>query len=260
MNIMLVEYSPTDRLVVHTKLHRAFPDARFWVAGEACELDEYLKQESCDAIITDYWLGWSDGLSVLQRVRKRWPRCKVIMLTGNGGEEIVARALKFGLFQYLLKPYGMEELIAVARAALESKRREDELELLGAIFESIDDGVFSVDRAGVITSWNRSAERIFAFPADEIVGQRLDVLLPPSLGAETERLHELVLAGKTVPALEMVRLRRDGSAARLTITLAPIRTNGRGIEGIACVARANRHADAETRDTPAQPHADPVGD
>ncbi len=74
---------------------------------------------SCDVVITDYWLGWSDGLSVLQQVRERWPRVRVIMLTGNGGEEVVAGAFKHGLHQYLLKPDGFEDIVPVVRTAFE---------------------------------------------------------------------------------------------------------------------------------------------
>ncbi len=258
MNILLVEDSPTDRIVVHSKLRRALPDSRLWVAGEAYQFSEYLKQESCDVVITDYWLGWADGLSVLQRTRQRWPRCKVIMLTGNGGEEIVAQALKYGLFQYLLKPVGFDDLIAATRNALEVRRHEDRHELLDSIFKSVTDGMFSVDRAGMITSWNRAAEQIFGHPASEIIGRRFDVLLPDSLREETLKLHDLVLGGEAIPELDVVRLRRDGSAAHLTITLSPIRLNGRGIAGIACVARMRHPGHAPVRDIPTEAHAEPI--
>jgi PAS domain S-box-containing protein len=258
VNILLVEDSPTDRMVVHNKLRRALTGTRFWVAAEAYQFSEYLKQESCDVTITDYWLGWADGLSVLQRVRQRWPRCKVIMLTGNGSEEIVAEALKHGLFQYLLKPVGFDELVTVARAALEARRLEERHELLDSIFGSMTDGIFSVNSAGTITSWNRAAEQIFGHPASEIVGQRIDVLLPSGLREETIKLHNLVLGGEAIPELDVVRLRRDGSAAHLTITLSPIRSNGRAINGIVCVARTRHPTGPPARGAAPVVHIDQV--
>jgi PAS domain S-box-containing protein len=258
MNILLVEDSPTDRMVLHNRLRRAFPNLRFWVAGEAYQFAEYLMADHCDVAVTDYWLGWSDGLSVLQRVRERWPRSKVIMLTGNGSEEIVAEALRHGLFQYLLKPYGYEDLVRVTRTALEARRYEEQHALLDSIFGSIVDGVFSVDTSGTITSWNRAAEEIFGHPASEIVGQRLDVLLPPGLRDETGKLHQVVLGGATIPELDVVRLRRDGSAAHLTITLTPIRSNGAGIIGIVCVARARHPGRAAALEIPSELHTDQV--
>jgi DNA-binding NarL/FixJ family response regulator len=48
------------------------------VNSDPIGMNEHLKRDGCDIVITDYWLGWSDGLSILQRVRERWPRSRVI--------------------------------------------------------------------------------------------------------------------------------------------------------------------------------------
>ena len=148
MYLLLVEDNPTDRMVIQARLRHAFPSAQILAADDPIAMNEHLKRDGCDIVITDYWLGWSDGLSILQRVRDRWPRSRVIMLTGNGGEEVVAGAFKHGLYHYLLKPDGFEELAAVTGAAMESKRREDFNELMAMIVNSIPDGVHGVDAAG----------------------------------------------------------------------------------------------------------------
>jgi len=96
-------------MVIQARLRRAFPSAQIVAADDPNGLSEHLKHDRCDIVITDYWLGWSDGLSILQRVRDRWPRSRVIMLTGNGGEEVMADAFKHGLYHYLLKPDGFDE-------------------------------------------------------------------------------------------------------------------------------------------------------
>ena len=145
MYLLLVEDNPTDRMVIQARLRHAFPSALIMAADDPIAMNEHLKRDGCDIVITDYWLGWSDGLSILQRVRDRWPRSRVIMLTGNGGEEVVAGAFKHGLYHYLLKPDGFEELVAVTAAAMESKRREDFNELMAMIVDSIPDAVHSVD-------------------------------------------------------------------------------------------------------------------
>src|SRR6266481_4568666 len=161
MNLLLVEDNPTDRIVIQARLRRAFPSAQIMAAEDSTGLNEHLRRECCEVVITDYWLGWSDGLSVLQRVRERWPRSRVIMLTGNGGEEVVADAFKHGLYHYLLKPDGFGELAAVTRAAMESKRREDLNELMALIVNSLPDAVHSVDAAGKITAINTAAREIY---------------------------------------------------------------------------------------------------
>ena len=74
MDLLLVEDNPTHRMLIQARLRRAFPSARILTADDPVRLNEHLKRDRCDIVITDYWLGWSDGLSVLQRVREQWPR------------------------------------------------------------------------------------------------------------------------------------------------------------------------------------------
>ncbi len=162
MELLLVEDNPTDRMLIQARLRRAFPSAQISAADTAIQFSEQLKRGHCDIVITEYWLGgWSDGLSILQRVRERWPRARVIMLTGNGGEEVVASAFKHGLYRYLLKPDGFDEIVAVTAAAMESKRREDFQELMAMVVDSLPDGVHTVNTAGIITAANAAARRIY---------------------------------------------------------------------------------------------------
>ncbi|MHB8380890.1 MAG: PAS domain-containing protein [Candidatus Binataceae bacterium] len=237
MDLLLVEDSVTDRMVMQRTIQRAFPGEQFLIAGEAFEFNDALRRENIDVVITDYWLGWGDGLSVLQRARKRWPRCKVIFLTGNGGEEVVAEAFKYGLFYYMLKPDGFENLVAVIRTALETKRREDHYELIASVVGAIDEGIYGIDAGGKITTWNAGAERIYGYSAEEIVGDDSDKLLPVNLRTETRRLYARIMRGEKVAPFEAIRMRRDGARITLALSMAAIRTEGLEIMGIAIVAR-----------------------
>src|SRR5260370_10739830 len=157
-------------MVIEARLGRAVQSAQIMAADDPNGLNEQLKGDRCDVVIPDYWLGWSDGLSILQRVRERWPRSRVIMLTGNGGEEVMADAFKHGLYHYLLKPDGFDELAAVTGAAMESKRREDFDQLMALIVDSLPDGVHSVDASGGITAINAAARRMYGCADFEIIG------------------------------------------------------------------------------------------
>jgi PAS domain S-box-containing protein len=249
MDLLLIDDSPTDRLVMQTRLQRALPGVEVHVVGESSEFTEVLKRDNCDVVITDYWLGWGDGLSVLQRVRKRWPRCRVIFLTGNGGEEVVAEAFKFGLFYYLLKPDGFENLVTVARTALDAKRREDGYELQSSVLASVADAVYSVDAAGIVTTWNAGAERIFGHPAATIIGKVIDTLVPAQMRSEVRRVYLRVLRGEAIAPLQTAGLRADGGRMRMEISMAPVRNDRGAISGVACVAResgAERPAEDST--------------
>lgn len=102
-----------------------------------------------DLVITDYQLQWSDGLTVLRRVRETWPSVPVIMFTGSGNEEIAVAAMKSGLDDYVVKSargYGL--LAMTAQRLLEgarSRRLVGELQLrLHGLLERLDLGVVRV--------------------------------------------------------------------------------------------------------------------
>src|SRR5260370_42616185 len=87
MQLLLVEDNPTDRMVIQARLRHAFPTAEIVAPDDPIGMNEHLKRDRCDVVITDYLLGWSDGLSILQRVRDRWPRSRVILISGVCGDQ-----------------------------------------------------------------------------------------------------------------------------------------------------------------------------
>jgi PAS domain S-box-containing protein len=207
-------------------------------ADDPIAMNEHLKRDGCDIVITDYWLGWSDGLSILQRVRERWPRSRVIMLTGNGGEEVVAGAFKYGLYHYLLKPDGFDELAVVTGAAMESKRREDFNELMATIVNSIPGGIHCVDAAGKITAINAAARRMYGYAEAEIVASSSEMLLPVGQRDEIRRLHQRALDGEIVARFPMLQVRIDGAEIPVLMTILPMRHGGEAIANVAFIATA----------------------
>ncbi len=235
MDLLLVEDNPTDRMVIQARLRHGFPGAQILAADDPIGLNEHLRRAGCDIVITDYWLGWSDGLSVLQRVRERWPRTRVIMLTGNGGEEVVAGAFKYGLFHYLLKPDGFDELVSVTGAAMESKRREDSHALMAMIFNSIPEGVHCVDAAGTIAAINTAARQMYGYAASEIVGRTVETLLPAGRRDEIRRLLVRAFSGEIMPRFPIVQVRSDGVEIAVAMTIVPMRDSDGAVSSVACI-------------------------
>jgi DNA-binding NtrC family response regulator len=60
---------------MHNRLRRALPKAQIVIADDAQQLAEVLREDDCEVVVTDYWLGWSDGSSVLQRVKENGRVC-----------------------------------------------------------------------------------------------------------------------------------------------------------------------------------------
>ncbi|HUO04861.1 MAG TPA: response regulator [Candidatus Binataceae bacterium] len=236
MNLLLVEDSPTDRMVIEARLRRAFPKANIMVADDSRQFGKCLQENDCDVVVTDYWLGWTDGLSVLQRVRERWPNVRTIILTGNGGEEVVASAFNYGLYHYLLKPEGFDELVTVTRAAFDDKRLSDEHQIKASIFDSIPDAVFGVDTKGAVMAMNAQAAAILGYPPEEIIGGDAEAIFPADARASVRQQHKEILEGKGVAKIDAHLIRRGGELFKVNMTMVPIRAPGGAAFGVACVA------------------------
>ena len=108
---------------------------------------------------------------------------------------------------------------------------------LPAIIESADDAIISKTLQGVITSWNKSAERIFGYTADEIVGKPVLLIIPPELQDEETLILSKLRSGERVNHFETVRVRKDGTRIDVSLTISPIRTPDGTIIGASKIAR-----------------------
>ena len=120
----------------------------------------------------------------------------------------------------------------------ERQQADEARSRLAAIVESTEDAVIgrAVDRP-TIESWNRGAETIFGYTADEAVGQPTRLIVPPDRWEELERLHAMVLAGQRVMAFETKRRRKDGTVFDASVTISPILDGAGRRIGIASIAR-----------------------
>jgi PAS domain S-box-containing protein len=114
----------------------------------------------------------------------------------------------------------------------------DQLVLLSAIVDSSDDAIISksVD-GGIITSWNKSAERLFGYTAEEAIGQPITILIPPDRLEEEPEIISRLKRGEHVDHFETVRRRKDGSLIDISLTISPVRDTSGNIVGASKVAR-----------------------
>jgi PAS domain S-box-containing protein len=129
-------------------------------------------------------------------------------------------------------------------------RAEEAQARLAAIVESAEDAIVSSTVAGIITSWNRGAERLYAYCAAEAIGQSFTMLLPDDLDDLTSQRRRAALAGESVAPFETRRRRRDGATFPASVALSPIRDRDGRIIGISSITRdiTDRHRlEAELR-------------
>jgi two-component system, cell cycle sensor histidine kinase and response regulator CckA len=108
---------------------------------------------------------------------------------------------------------------------------------LAAIVESSDDAIVSKDLNGIITSWNRGAERLFGYTAEEAIAQRVTMLIPPERLDEEPRILERIRRGERIEHYETVRRHKDGSLLNISLSVSPIVDASGQIVGASKIAR-----------------------
>jgi PAS domain S-box-containing protein len=119
----------------------------------------------------------------------------------------------------------------------ERKRVEQATGLLAGIVASSDDAIISKNLDGVITSWNKSAERIFGYSSDETIGQPVTLIIPPERANEEVKILERLRRGERVDHFETVRRRKDGTLIDVSLTISPVKDSSGKVVGASKVAR-----------------------
>jgi len=119
----------------------------------------------------------------------------------------------------------------------ERKRAEQATRLLAAIVESSHDAIVSKNLNGVITSWNKGAERLFGYAAEEAIGQNITLIIPPERRDEERTIVEQLTRGERVDHFETVRMRKDGSLLDVSLTISPMKDASGRVVGASKLAR-----------------------
>jgi PAS domain S-box-containing protein len=127
--------------------------------------------------------------------------------------------------------------LTAIRDITERKQAEEATARLAALVESSDDALFGQDLDGIITSWNRGAEALFGYRADEIVGTSIMRLIPESAQAQEREVQRKIAAGERVGNVETVRQRKDGRSFPVSLTVSPLRDAAGNLIGASKVVR-----------------------
>lgn len=127
--------------------------------------------------------------------------------------------------------------VVVFRNVTERRRAEEAQAQLAAIVESSHDAIVSKTLDGVILTWNRGAEWLFGYSADEAVGRPITLIIPPERLDEERVILERLRRGERIEHYETVRVAKDGRRIDLSLTVSPIRDLEGRIIGASKVAR-----------------------
>lgn len=165
LHLLLIDDSLDDRLLSIHELKREFSNLKLEQVIDAEGFNKALITGNFDIVITDYRLGWNDGLTVLRDIKSRYPNCPVIMFTDSGSQEIAVEAMKAGLDDYIIKsPKHYFRLTVAVRSALkraESQQRATRLEMrLQDLLNRLNVGVFRSTLDGHLLEANASFLRL----------------------------------------------------------------------------------------------------
>lgn len=113
---------------------------------------------------------------------------------------------------------------------------------LAVIAESSYDAIVGKDLSGTITSWNAAAEALFGYPASEIVGHSITLIIPPDRLAEEASILDRVRRGERLVHFHTERQHKDGEIVPVSLTISPIRDRQGRIIGVSKIARDLREA------------------
>jgi PAS domain S-box-containing protein len=154
------------------------------------------------------------------------------VLPAESGDTLTSEAERLRMVAYL------EPQAGVRRGGDESLEQAAETSArLAAIVESADDAIVGKTLDGVVTSWNRAAERIFGFSAEEMIGQSISRIIPPERQDDFPMILGAVRRGERVDHYETERVRKDGRRIFVSLTVSPILDAAGQVVGVSKIAR-----------------------
>ena len=125
----------------------------------------------------------------------------------------------------------------ISRDITERRHAEERTLRLAALLESSPDAVVGLDLKRIVTSWNKGAELMYGYRAEEAIGKYASQFMPPEVEEEALDLRARVLRGESVTSFETLRRRKDGTLMYVSLALSPIRNAEGEIVGTASIVR-----------------------
>ncbi len=268
MKLLHLEDGDSDAALVAELLRTQAVDVHVTRVESRMEFVAAMNETHWDIILADYALPSFDGMTALALAAEKHPEVPFIFLTGTLGEELAVATLKSGATDFILKgrmsrlPQAIARAIRERESAMARKEveyrlrdslREKDLLLLEVhrrvkeqqkteatlfresqraqlVMESVPNGILVINPVGLITLANTPATKLFGYERAELVGQPVEMLLPPVRRLSgSEKLNGLffnAFARAVATDRDLFAVRRDGTEFPVEIALNPIDIDG----------------------------------
>jgi len=132
------------------------------------------------------------------------------------------------------EPHGVQGTV---RDISERRSAQEALVQLASIAKQSNDAIFTKSLTGTVASWNRGAQLIFGYTAEEMIGKSVSMLMPPECQSELGRFLDQIGQGQRIEQYETDRLTKDGRRIKVSLSLAPMLNADGQIVGVSTIAR-----------------------
>ena len=243
LHVLFVEDSENDLKLLLEELRQRGYEAVYEQVQNPAELTAALDRHAWDMVLSDYVLPQFSGPEALKLLREKGLDVPFIAISGTYGEEAAVDMMKAGANDYIVKTNlsrlvpAIERELEVAQTRRARARAETAVQFLAAIVESTEDAIYGKSLDGTIISWNKAAERIFGYTAEEIIGHSVSILYPIDRRDELIDVMERIKHGQRVGLYETVRLRKDGHFIPVSVTVSPVKDTSGKIVGGSAISR-----------------------
>jgi len=254
LRVLIVEDSEDDTLLMVRELQRGGFDPVFERVQTPDSMTAALQARAWDLIISDYSMPQFGGGAALTLFKQQGLDIPFIAVSGVIGEDTAVEMMKAGADDYVMKSRLARLAPAVRRelrAAQERhvrKQAEAAMAHLASIVESCEDAIVGETLDGVVTSWNTGAQRLYGYAPQEMIGRPVSILVPAFRSYDLPEIYDQLKRGQPLEPFETVRLRKDGKAIDVSLTVSPIRDRDGRVMGASTVARDITQRKAEEQE------------
>jgi hypothetical protein len=215
LRILHLEDSEDDRFLIQQRIKGQNLDVRFFDVNNELAFVHTLENSDIDLVLADKSIPGFDGSEALRITREKFPDLPFIFVTGSIGEDSAVETIRDGATDYVLKDRLTRLVPAVQRAYRESeqKRRqrmaEEKIRLQASLLDKSQDAILVTDMDDRIQYWNKSAERIYGWPAAEVMHHKALEILGADPAAYQAAKAELFRIGKFQG--ELIKANRGGN-------------------------------------------------